>query len=165
MRLGLRLLLILALSGCGYHVVGGQLPGNVRYLYVPLAINTTTEPLLETALAGPVTAVLARQQGVELTAAKEQAEAVLEATITRYEVAPTSYDANDRISVLQATLLVHFALKLNSGKLLWQGDLMRQGSYRAAVDKNQQEDLEALAIEALAGNIADDLLSRLVTRF
>ncbi len=156
-------LLLLFFAGCGYQFAGGSLPADVRLLKLPLAVNMTTEPLLENILAVPLTAVLARQQAVELV--ESGPEAVLQATITDYYVDPTSYDSNDRISVFRATLKVHFALKRQDGKLLWQGDLQRQQTYRAAVDKNQQEDLESVAIESMARDIADDLLYRLVTRF
>ncbi|WP_020675825.1 LPS assembly lipoprotein LptE [Geopsychrobacter electrodiphilus] len=160
------ILLLLLLSGCGYQFSGGQLPGDIRLLYLPLAANRTAEPLLENKLAGPVTAVLARQKGVELVASESHADAVLNGTISRYSVIPISYDANDRISVLQATMVVRYQLvQQRDGKLLWQGDLMRQETYNAVVDKNAQEDLESIAIEMLAKNIADDLLSRLVNRF
>lgn len=162
----LTFLLLLFIAGCGYQFVGGRLPGDVRLLNLPLAVNKTTEPFLENILAAPLTAVLARQQAVELVESESLAEAVLQATITDYEVVPTSYDSSDRISVYTATLSVHFDLKQQKdGKLLWQGDLKRQETYRAAVDKNQQEDLESVAIGAMARDIADDLLYRLVTRF
>lgn len=159
-------LLLLLCAGCGYQFTGGRLPGDVRLLRLPLAVNQTSEPLLENVLAVPLTAVLARQQAVELVESEALSEAVLQATIIDYSVEPTSYDSNDRISVFTATLVVQFTLKQRSdGKLLWQGDLQRQETYRAAVDKNQQEDLESFAIETMAKNIADDLLYRLVTRF
>lgn len=159
-------LLLLVLTGCGYQFSAGRLPGDVRLLNMPLAQNKTSEPLLENVLAVPLTAVLARQQAVVLVESASSAEAVLEAVITDYHVDPLSYDSNDRISEFRATLMVHFMLKQQSdGRLLWQGDIQRQEPYRAVLDKNQQEDLEAVAIEALARNIADDLLHRLVTRF
>jgi len=162
----LAVLLLLLFSGCGYQFTGGGLPGDVRLLNLPLAVNQTAEPLLENALAAPLTAVLARQKSIEVVESASRSEAVLQATITDYLVEPASYDSNDRISAFTATLIVHFTLtQQKDGKLLWQGDLQRQETYSAAVDKNKQEDLEAIAIEAMAKNIADDLLYRLVARF
>ena len=159
-------LLLLLLSGCGYQFSGGTLPGDVNLLRLPLATNQTSEPLLETFLAAPLTAVLARQRGVEIVESVSVADAVLQATITEYFVEPISYDSNDRISVFRATIKVHFALQQRSdGRLLWQGDFERQESYPAAVDKNQQEDLESTAIESMSKAVADDLIYRLVTRF
>jgi outer membrane lipopolysaccharide assembly protein LptE/RlpB len=159
-------LLVLLVSGCGYQLAGGRLPGDLGRLYVSLAANRTTEPLLETKLARPVTAVLGRQKGFRLVATAEQADALLNGTIVTYSVVPISFDANDRISVLQISMLVRYQLLQQAdGKLLWQGDLQRSETYSAVADKNRQEDLESLALEALAKNIADDLLSRLITRF
>lgn len=159
-------LLFLLFTGCGYQFGGGRLPGDVRLLYFPLAINTTAEPFIENQLAGPVTAVLARQREIQLVESLVQAEALLQATVTRYGVKPLSYDSNDRISEFLATLQVHFRLtRQSNGRLLWQGDLLRQESYRAAVDKNQQEDLELGALDRMVKNIADDLAYQLVTRF
>jgi outer membrane lipopolysaccharide assembly protein LptE/RlpB len=159
-------LLLLFVAGCGYQFAGGRLPGDVRLLKMPLAVNRTAEPLLENVLAAPLTAVLARQQGVELVESESDSEAVLQALISDYYVEPLAYDSNDRISSYRATMLVSFTLKQRpDGKLLWQGDLRRQATYSAAVDKNQQEDFESMAIESMAKDIADDLLNRLVNRF
>ncbi len=166
MRLITLLLLLLLPVGCGYQFADGQLPNGIRRLYVPLAINRTVEPLLENLLAGPLTAVLARQRGISLVESKQQAEAVLQAFIVHYTVKPLSYGSNDRISEFQATMKVHFTLKASSdGKLIWQGDLQRQENYSAAVDKNRQEDLEAVTSKLMVKNIADDLIYRLVSRF
>ncbi len=159
-------ILLLLLSGCGYQFSGGALPGDVSLLSVPLAKNQTTEPFLETVLIAPLTAVLARQRGVEIVESLARADAVLLTTITDYSVKPVSYDSNDRISVFRATLRVHFSLQQRTdGRLLWQGDFERQANYSAAVDKNQQEDLESAAIEDMAKAVADDLIYRLITRF
>ncbi len=159
-------LILLLLSGCGYQFAGGKMPGDFRTLYLPLAINTTAEPLLENALASPVTAVLARQQGIELVESEQAAEAVLLSTIKSYEVEPISYGSDDRITEFQAALTVRYELKQReTGRLIWQAELKHQQSYRAAADKNSQEDLEAAAIDSMAKNLADDLVYRLVTRF
>ena len=159
-------LALLLLAGCGYQFSAGRLPGDIRLLNLPLAVNQTTEPLLENILAAPLTAVFARQQAVVLVESESGSDAVLQAIITHYDVNPLSYDSNDRISEFNAMLRVHFTLKQQKdGRLLWQGDLQRQETYRAAVDKNQQEDLESIAIESMARDIADDLLYRLVARF
>lgn len=160
------LLFVLLLTACGYQFVGGGLPGDVKTLYLPLAQNKTTEPLLENFLAGPLNAVLARQKGVVLSNAPSHADAVLAASIERYQVEPLAYDSNDRISEYRASMTVHFALKRRADNaLLWQGTLQRNQSYTAAVDKNLQQDLEAAAIEIIARDLADDLAYRLLTRF
>lgn len=159
-------LVFLLLTGCGYQFVGGQLPGDSNSLYVPLAINETTEPLLENTLAGPVTAVLARQRGFQLLESEQEADAILSSVITEYTLKPISYGSDDRITEFQSTLKVHYALKQRqTGKLLWQSDFTQLASYRAATDKNAQEDLEAAAIETMVRTLADDLVYRLVTRF
>ena len=159
-------LLLLLLAGCGYRFSGGSLPGGVERLYLPLAVNQTAEPLLENQLAAPVTAVLGRQKGVVLVESPAKAQAKLLATILTYEVKPLSYDSNDRISEFQSRLLVHFELRqVSDDRLLWQSELQRLESYRAALDKNLQEDNEALAIERLLRNLADDLIYQLVSGF
>jgi len=142
------------------------LPAGVKRLYLPLAINQTTEPYLENQMAGPITAVLARQKGVQLVESVNRADAKLLTKIAEYRVEPLSYDSNDRISEFRSSLSVHFELRqISDDRLLWQGDLQRQESYSAALDKNLQEDNEGRAIEKLILNLADDLIYNLVTRF
>lgn len=160
------LLLLLMVAGCGYQFGAGSLPGEVRHLYLAQATNHTLEPLLENYLGRPLTAALARQPQVSISNTPEAAEAILNADITAYRLQPLSYDSSDRISEYQATMVVRFSLRRTSDEqLLWQGELQRQESYNAASDKNYQEDLEVVAQQALAEDIASDLLHRLITRF
>ncbi|MCF6179846.1 MAG: hypothetical protein L3J63_10730, partial [Geopsychrobacter sp.] len=71
------LLLVLLIAGCGYQFSGGELPGNVQRLYIPLARNQTAEPLIENILALPVIAVFARQKGVDIVKDPAHADAIL----------------------------------------------------------------------------------------
>lgn len=160
------ILFLLLLAGCGYHWSDGNLPGQVRDLYLEQPFNSTRKPLLENFLTRPLAVKLGRQQGIILHNRVQEAEAVLRSEIVGYRVEPLSYAGNDRISTYQATLTIRFTLKRQAdGVLLWQGQLERHETYAAVVDKNRQEDLEAIAQQSLAEDIADDLLQRLVMEF
>ncbi len=162
------IILLLGLLGCGYHFPGkgGSLPGEVEKLYIPLFVNRTAEPQLETLLSNDVSEVFGRNGNISLVDEQKQAEAILEGVITSYSTRAISYDKNDDISEYRATLVVDAKLsQVADGRLLWQGTVVWDDEYPAADDKNVQEDLEREAIEEISLRIAEELLSRLLDDF
>ncbi len=161
------LLLLVLLVGCGYHFPGqGSLPGGVAKLHVPLFVNKTQEPLLENEFSDAVAEVFSRNGNISLVDRYDQAEAVLEATVTSYSSSALSYDKNDDINEYRATAVVEARLRqLSDGRLLWQGTVKWDDDYLAADDKAAQEDFEQEAIEEISIRLAEELLYRMLDDF
>lgn len=160
--------LFFCLAGCGYNFPGkgGALPGEVQKIYLPLFVNRTAEPQLESLLSNNVSEVFARNGNISQVESQQQAEAVLEGTITSYSTRALSYDKNDDISEYRATMVVDAKLRqLTDGRLLWQGTVSWDDEYQAANDKTVQEDYERDAVEEISLRISEELLSRLLADF
>lgn len=164
----LLLLLLLVLTGCGYHFSGqgGELPGGGKKLYLPLFVNRTAEPRLENRLASDLSLVFARNSAIAQVEQRELAEAVLEGVISSYSTRAVSYDRNDDISEYRATMSVDVKLRaVADGRLLWQGTVSWSDEYLAADDKNLQADYEREAKEEISMRVAEEILSRLMDDF
>jgi hypothetical protein len=162
-------LLLILLSGCGYHAPAG---GDVwvgqegRTLYVELFANRTVEPYLDNIVTGEVATQLSRSRLVELTEQRSMADLVLDGTVTGFDSSVGAYDAADNISEYIASMTVKARLlRRSDGTVLWQGILARSETYPALVDKNLQQEGESLAARVVARRIAEDLLARLLTTF
>ena len=162
------LLLLLILTGCGYHFAGqgGELPGGVKKLYLPLFTNRTAEPRLENRLASDLSLVFGRNSAISQVEQREAAEAMLEGVISGYSTRAISYDRNDDISEYRATMNVEVKLRaVADGRLLWQGPVSWSDEYLAADDKNLQADYEREAKEEISLRISEEILSRLLDDF
>lgn len=160
--------LVFGLAGCGYHFPGkgGALPGNVKKIYLPLFVNRTAEPRLESLLSNDVSEVFARNANIQQVEDQQQADAILQGVISHYTSSALSYDKNDNISEYRATMVVEVELRrVVDGRLLWKGTISWDDEYRAAADKAVQEDLEQAAIKEISLRIAEELLSRLLDDF
>lgn len=168
MRFYATIILLLCLFGCGYHFPGkgGSLPGDVQRVYLPLFVNRTSEPQLESLLSNNVSEVFARNGNISQVESQDQAEAVLEGVVSSYSSKAVSYDKNDDISEYRATIVIDAALRqVVDGRLLWQGKVSWSDEYLADDDKAVQEDRERDAIEDISLRVAEELLSRLLDDF
>lgn len=168
MRLLVIVITLLSVFGCGYHFPGkgGSLPGEVQKVYLPLFVNRTSEPQLESLLSNNVSEVFARNGNISQVETQQQAEAVLEGVVSSYSSRAVSYDKNDDISEYRSTIVIDVALRqVSDGRLLWQGSVAWSDEYPATDDKAEQEDRERDAIENISLRIAEELLSRLLDDF
>ncbi|MFH0907889.1 MAG: LptE family protein [bacterium] len=82
--------LAFGLSGCaGYHV-GSMLPPDIKTVYVPTFVNKTREPLLEVETTAAVLEEIQNDGSLQL-ANKEDADAILDVTLTHFSLDPVSY--------------------------------------------------------------------------
>lgn len=168
MRALVALGLVLLCCACGYQLPAHEdsLPGGVKVLYLPLFANETTKPRLENGLTDAVVESLRRISGVDITADKRAAEAIVEGRILSYSAPAAAYDQSDTISEYQSKLSVEVGLRrLTDGRLLWRGRLEWAEPFLANDDKSIQTDLEELAIAEINRRLADDLQARLLDDF
>lgn len=168
-RLLLAAAVLLALSGCGYHVPGAGDPWvgeGGRTLYVELFANRTVEPYLDSVVTEEMAVQLSRSRLVELSEDRGMADLVLAGAITEFDSRAVAYDADDRISEYVAVMTVRASLvRRGDGVVLWQDELRRSETYPAAVDKNLRQEGESLAARVVAKRLAEDLMARLLTAF
>ncbi|WP_303722609.1 LPS assembly lipoprotein LptE [Malonomonas rubra] len=160
--------IFLLLIGCGYHFPGkgGSLPGKVKTVYIPLFVNKTKEPQLESLVSNEISVVFGRNSNISQVESLDQAEAVLEGVVSSYASKPIAYDTSDDISEYRATMTIDAVLRqVSDGRLLWQGNVSWKEEYLADDDKAIQEDFEREAIDEISLRISEELLSRMLDDF
>ncbi len=168
MRILSFVLLLFCLVGCGYHFPGqaGALPGGVEKLYIPSFINRTAEPQLEYKMTTQVSEVFARNSKIVQVENPNNAEAILAGTIRDYKSRALSYDPNDNIGEYRSTMVVDVVLRqVETDQSLWQRTISWSEEYRAADDKNDQEDFEQQAIDEIILRLAEETLYQLLDDF
>jgi outer membrane lipopolysaccharide assembly protein LptE/RlpB len=167
MRSGLLCLLILLVSGCGYHLPGrGGLPADIRTVHVEFFHNATLEPLLERDVTTAVVDRLARSRQLDIVPQIQGADAVLSGTVASYGTAPASYDRNDVVREFRATMSIQATLRAASDeRVIWRGMVTWSEDFPASTDKAMQYSQEVATRRIISDRIAGELLVRIAEDF
>lgn len=168
MKLFCSFVLLLCLTGCGYHFSGhaGSLPGGVEKLYIPLFVNKTSEPRLETRFASQVSEVFSRNKKILQVEKREDAEAVLLGTVRSYKNKSLSYDRRDDIGTYLSKMVIDVELRqAATNQLLWSGSVNWGETYSASSDKNIQDLSRQRALQQIILRLSEELLYRLLDDF
>lgn len=110
----------LLLAGCGYHIAGkgGKMPGDIKTLSIPVFVNLTSKPEVESALTSAfVTELVTSVAIVE----PQEAEAVMYGTITSYSLTPVSYTKSDINQEYRLTVAISISIaRKDTGRILWE---------------------------------------------
>ncbi len=171
MRRTLPLLLLLALTGCGYHLVGTStyLPDDVRSLHVELFTNQTARADMDQRVAEALNLEWVRRGRFQLVDRAEDADIVLSGTMTRLMVVPVSFDESGRATEYQMTLLTEVRLSDVRGDepvLLWENKAFsRRTSYAVDEDAVDYFDRQREAMNELSTEYSRALVSAVLEGF
>ena len=90
----LTLCLILPLAGCTGYRLGSNLPPGIRTVYIPVFMNDTGEPGLETLTTSSAIAEVQKDGSLRVVP-REVANCVLEVTLRTYKMSPLRYRKDD----------------------------------------------------------------------
>jgi outer membrane lipopolysaccharide assembly protein LptE/RlpB len=116
------LALSILLTSCGYRLggTGGLVPEGARSISIPVFVNGTYEPYVDTEVTKAVVnefLIDGRLQVVSL----ESADLALRGKVTKYDVVALSYTVNSYVQQYRVTITVDASLEdLRSKKILWQ---------------------------------------------
>ncbi len=173
-----RALATLALSplaaGCGYSW-RGTLPPHIRTVAVPVFVNRTQWPNIESALTAAVANAFATDGRLRVVA-PEHADAILEGEIVNYQVTVIAFDsnANPQQYRLFVTVDVRFRDVRRGVMLFEQRGLQERVDYLAAPSSLSAPPLTGVAgtiarqdaaIVPVAGILARDIVARAVNPF
>jgi len=149
-------------SGCGYRVVGigGQLPGGVTRVEVPVFENRTTRTDIGRTLTEDYIRRLLGQGKVRVVQSAE-AEAVIHGVVTGYKREPVSFDSKQTPLENRLTVVMDVELTRREGNKL----LFSEKNVTVRYDYPVRTDLQAndkLEDEALA-TVSDQMSQKLVT--
>jgi len=165
------LLLLLALSGCGYHLVGTStyLPDDVQSLHVELFANQTARADMDQRVAEALNLEWVRRGRFQLVDHAENADIVLSGTMTRLMVIPVSFDESGRATEYQMTLLTEVRLNDVRGEdpvLLWENKAFsRRTSYAVNEEAVDYFDRQREAMNELSTEYSRALVSAVLEGF
>ena len=162
-------LLLLLLSGCGYHTPGASdtwVGGEARTLYVQLFDNQTIEPYLENYITDALIAELAVSRLFELTENPDKADVRLAGNVKTFTDSAVSYGNSDQITEYSATMAVAVRLlDKNNSDIIWQKSLTRSEDYLATINKNLQLEGQRLAAIRVSQRLAEDIYASMLNSF
>jgi len=116
-------LLVLVLSGCGYHLVGESvgLPEDVHSLSVGTLTNRSREHGLEKTLAFAMEREIHERGHFRMEEDAAGGDAVISGTIRDVHVVPVAFDSNDQAVQYEIDMTVDLVLtRQRDGKVLWK---------------------------------------------
>ncbi len=161
--IGIALLTIISLIGCGYTFVNvkKQLPPDIKKVYIPSFENQTDEPSLGVIM----TMALVREfmkSGALVPTNKEDADAELIGTIKSINYYNRIYNEEDRAVLVTVSVLAGAKL-VKDGKVVWEvPDLSYTEDYRIASGAVISDSYKQIAMEDIADKLAVEFHDRLI---
>ena len=137
-------------SGCGYHLVGtgNTLPPHLKTIYISVFKNTSSQPEIHRELTRAVLETFINDGRLKL-AKKDDADLIMDATLTYYKKRNVSFGSQDLVSNI--IIEVEIELKVTDqikNKILIKEKLKTQWDYKSTSDiaTTERARLEALAL-------------------
>jgi outer membrane lipopolysaccharide assembly protein LptE/RlpB len=158
------------LSGCGYTLSktgseSGPLGGKYR-VAVPLFVNGTYEPLVEK----QVTRALKDELDIDgrwVLTDRGDADLLVSGKVTKVELLPLSYDAQERILEYRVRISVDVKVSdVKTGKVLWKDpDMETFSDYRVIEDITKSKINKGEAIAKASKNFAEEFIIKVLDIF
>jgi len=163
-------ILLLALTGCGYHQAGSatHIPIDVRTLSVP--IFTTNAQAFHTEMAfteATIRELNTRTKYHVLNTDSDSADATLHGTIISQTVAPLTYDANTgQSSSYLITITAKAVLTAHDGRVLYRNDaFVYHEQYQSTQDLSGFIQEDNHAVNRVAKDFAQAVVSDMLESF
>lgn len=155
------------LAGCGYAVnQSGQMPGNVKSIYVNVFENLTSEAGLETMIATSIVSQISRFDAGQVTASIEQADAVVKGSIRATASQSIARHGINVAAERLAVLYVDVQLVDKDGMVLWQvRNLSDSEPYLVFDDKINSESSKYNAYGIIAARLAEQIYNQMTDKF
>ena len=156
---------VVVLGGCGYSL-HGNLPDRIKTVAVPVFVNHTSEPAVETFLTQAVVQAFSTNGRLRVVR-PDEADAILEGEVVGYQVQALAFDP--RANIQQYRLLVTMNLKMRDARdhtLLFEEPRFQEKSdFRVVGAVSQTISREETALRAAAVDIARAIVSLAIDRF
>ena len=164
-RVSIILLIAALVGGCGYSV-RGHLPDDVRTVAVPILVNRTMKPAVETEMTRAIATAFATDGRLKVVS-RDDADALLEGEVTAYELVSIAFDpaANVRLYRLIVTMNVRFRDVRRNTLLFRQEGLSEKADFRVAGAVSETISSEEIALRAATLDIARAVVALAIERF
>jgi outer membrane lipopolysaccharide assembly protein LptE/RlpB len=161
--------LIVALSGCGYALVGrgSNVPEDVREVYLQPLENRTQRSQVEQFLTRSIADELVTRQRFAVVGSAEAADAVISGAVVGFATTPVAFDPSGRATEYEIAITAQITFKrVGSDEVLWSND---RYTFRESYPIDPSEagffDREDQAIEEAAERFAETMVSDLLEGF
>ncbi len=163
-------LLIVLLSGCGYHTAGkaSRLPADVKVLAVPVFVNQTQVFRIEQIMTRDVVREFIERTRYHVTnASGDSADATLKGTVVSAQATPLTYDAQTgRISSAVVVITAKVTLTDRNGRVLFENlNYTFREQYQVSSEINSFFAEEAPAMQRLSRDFARTLVADILEAF
>jgi len=163
-------LLVILLSGCGYHVAGRapNLPSEWKTLAVPAFKNDTTRYRIEQRFTAAVIRQFLQRTRYKIVQDPASADAVLHGEVLTIETAPMLFDATTG-QVTTSLVTVHTKVSLvdsQSQKIVYENDdMVFRDEYQISSDVQSFFEEQDPALERMSRDFAAQLVSNVTEKF
>lgn len=157
-------------GGCGYRVAGKAelMPKTVQTIAVPAFRNATLRYRLAERMPAAVAEEFLKRTRYQIVSEPDQADAVLEGSITQYNAWPAVFDPNtNRASMVQVSLYLDIRLRERAtGKILFSRNRWEfRERYEISVEQRTYFDESDAAMERLSRDVARTIVSGILEDF
>jgi len=158
-------LVVMAVSGCGYSL-RGHLPDHIQTIAVPIFVNRTQEPALDSFITRAVVEAFSTNGRLRL-AKIEDADSILEGEITGYAVDSIAFDRNANVQLYRLRVTLNLTMRdLRRNTVLFrEANFSEKSDFRVRGAVSQTIAREETALRQAAVDIARAVVSLAVDRF
>ena len=165
----LLLLPVLALTACGYGLVGrtSNLPSDIQRIFVSPLENQTTRSQVELLLTEAITNELVTRRRFTVVRTRSEADAVLSGAVTAFAVRPVTFDADGRAEEYEIAVRADMLFKRSdAAEVIWQRDqYLFRDNYELDLESVEYFDPEDATIQLVARRFAETLVIDLLEGF
>lgn len=158
-------LLIVVLSGCGYHISGkyGRMPSDITAISIPVFTNSTRKPDIEATLTTAFT-----NEFLTTVEVSDSARHVLKVDIRSYDLRSVSYTKSDVTQEYRLTVTLSLRLySKDDMAVLWEDHNITdyEDFFVNILDVNATNEAELAALKKLARDTARTTKERMLEDF
>ena len=114
-------------GGCGYSVgLGGNLPSHLKTVAVPIFVNSTQQPAVESVITAAVVNAFVTSGRLKVVSVKE-ADAILEGNITGYALDSIAFNSSINVTEYRLRVRVNILFRdVRQGTTLYKQDGLEQ---------------------------------------
>lgn len=162
---GIAFFVVLAFfSGCGYHIAGkgGEMPGGITSVSIPVFTNKTLKPDIESIITSAFASEFVTAVRVE-----DDSPSRMEGTIMSYDLTAVSFTKSDVNQEYRLTVTISLKIYDADGKVIWSDDgISDYEDFTVNTnDVSATRDREAAALRKLSRDTARLVKERMLEKF
>lgn len=161
------LVLACLVGGCGYSVgMGGNLPSHIKTVAVPIFVNSTQQPAVESVITAAVINAFVTSGRLKVVSVKE-ADSILEGDIIGYNLDSIAFNPQINVTEYRLRVRVNILFRdVRQGTTLWKQDGLEQwADFRVQGQVSETLAREDVAARQAAVDIGRRIVASSVDRF